>query len=145
MPFNRTQIAALLAAWLLTTQVGAQARNVWDINHGMSNPPPAPGAEWHKPPVNKFDPNFWKGQMGGGSIPAGTVLTAILEHDISSSKSKPGDVFTLTLQDGFSLNGNVLIPPNSKIVGSVNRATPAKNLRGGMPGSAGAGRDQGVR
>jgi hypothetical protein len=129
MPVKRTVTLAALATTLLLPP--AQARNIWDINHGMSNPPAAPGAQWHGP--TKFDQSFWKGQVGK-SIPAGTVLTAILENDISSKKSKPGDVFTLTLQDGFALNGNVLIPPNSKIVGSVNRATPAKNLRGGQPG-----------
>ncbi|HEY9788846.1 MAG TPA: hypothetical protein V6D22_00510 [Candidatus Obscuribacterales bacterium] len=109
----------------------AEARNIWDINHGMSNPPAAPGAQWHGP--TKFDQSFWKGQLGK-SIPSGTVLTAILENDISSNHSKTGDVFTLTLQDGFQLNGNVLIPPNSKIVGTVNHAIPAKKLRGGQPG-----------
>src|ERR1700722_18848454 len=90
--FSSLGLACLLSlSWL----PGALARNVWDINHGMSNPPiPSsmqPGAQQGQPgqpgaygTINQgkpFDPNFWQHLMEN-RIPAGTVLSAILENDL---------------------------------------------------------------
>jgi hypothetical protein len=130
-------LAILSAISLTAVPARVCARNQWDINHGMSNPPMdprfAPGGKFagYVPAVSGAD--FWKGQLNQ-RVPIGTVLTGILEDDLSSKKSKKGDTFTLTLQDGFQLNGNVLIPPNSKIIGSVVSATAARDLRNGNPG-----------
>lgn len=88
----------------------------------------------------QIGPNFWKGQVPAGvagvsnRVPAGVVLTGILEHTISSGKSLPGDTFAIKLEDGFVQNGLQIIPQHSKIVGSVTAVTPAKKLRAGMPG-----------
>jgi hypothetical protein len=133
----------LCGALLLGTGTGmpeAAARNQWDINHGASNPPVdprfLPGGQFSgfvKAPQIQGKPDFWKAQLAN-RIPAGTVLTAILETDLSSKKNKAGDPFTMTLEDGFTANGQYLIPPKSKIVGCVLNATPAKTLRHGHPG-----------
>lgn len=83
--------------------------------------------------VPAVDHNLWKGSLLK-RIPAGTVLSGILEQDLSSAKSKPGDTFDIRLQDGVSINGNMLIPPQSKIVGVVKSVAPAAMMRHGHPG-----------
>lgn len=112
------------------------ARNPWEIKHPTNSPPvdprflPGGSLSGYVP---SYTPDFWKGQISS-RIQAGTVLTAILEDDLSSAKNKKGDTFTLSLDDGFIVNGVPLIPPKSKILGSVLSATPAKALRNGNPG-----------
>ncbi len=141
---GRKRNAALCSAMALFTSIlalcggpSAYARNQWDINHGASNPPIdprfVPGAPLSGY-VPQFDPSFWKGQLAS-RVPAGTVLTTILEDDLSSAKNQQGDVFTLTLEDGFAVNGKMLIPPKSKIIGTVIAAASAKSLRNGTPGN----------
>lgn len=63
-------------------------------------------------------------------IAAGTVLTGILADDLSSSKSLPQDLFSIVLPDGYFANGVEVIPPNSRIVGTVVSVAPARTLRG---------------
>lgn len=130
----------VLAVALVMTAMScmpALARDQWSINHGGNNPPvdprfmPGGSMSGFVPQVT---PDFWKGQLAN-RIPAGTVLTAILEDDLSSAKNKAGDTFALTLDDGFSMNGKVLIPPKSKIVGTVTGAVSAKRQRNGAPGN----------
>lgn len=130
--------ACLLAALICLISSPVGARNQWDINHGASNPTPDPrfapgGSMSGYMPKGSAIQGFWQGQIAN-RIPAGTVLTGILEHDLSSAKNNVGDTFTITLEDGYSTNGNSLIPPLSKIIGSVSAVTPAASLRGGHPG-----------
>ena len=84
--------------------------------------------------VPKFDPSFFQNFMAN-KVQAGTVLTGILENDISSAKNKAGDIFTIRLEDGLNVNGNQLIPQQAKIVGSISSVQAARNERGGAPGS----------
>jgi hypothetical protein len=127
----------VLAITLLVLCNPALARDQWSINHGGNNPPvdprllPGGSMSGYVPAVGG---DFWKGQLAN-RVPAGTVLTVILEHDLNSGKNKPGDTFALTLDDGFSMNGKVLIPPKSKILGSVMDVQSARTLRGGRPGN----------
>lgn len=114
----------------------------------LTSAPPAfqPGGS-HANKYPKFNPDFWKGGGITGSSPAGTpgqttnyissgtVLSAILEKDLSSRTAKNGDVFALTLQDGFVVNGRMAIAPHSKILGTVISAIPAKYQKHGHPGS----------
>lgn len=111
-----------------------------------------PGGSHHNK-FPKFHPNFWKGHTGAphghGAVPGqgapqatgtnfisgGTVLSAILDHDLSSRTCKNGDVFSLTLQDGFVVNGRMAIAPHSKILGTVVNCVPAKMQRHGHAGS----------
>lgn len=82
----------------------------------------------------KFTQDFWK-SIVSTRVPAGTVLTGILEDDLSSNKSRQGDVFSIRLQDGLVLNGVEVIPKQSKIICSVNNSISSKGLRSGQPGS----------
>lgn len=68
-------------------------------------------------------------------VQPGVVLTTVMDHDISSATSLVGDVFALRIDDGYVRNGMMIIPPGSKIVGAVTAVTPAKNMRGGLPGA----------
>lgn len=84
--------------------------------------------------VPKFTPDFFR-QMQATQLPAATVLTAILDNDISSNKSKPGDIFVLRLEDGFVINGMEMIPKQSKILGTITEAVSSHAQRtGGHPG-----------
>jgi hypothetical protein len=139
-----------LAAWpgkCLTLILGlsllagpVQAREQWDVNHGASNPQVdpsfAPGGKYSGF-VPKFSGDFWKTGLVGATatkIPQGSVLTAILDDDLSSAKNKPGDTFTLTLNDGYTQNNIEMLPPNTRIIGTVTNVTSARALNYGNPG-----------
>lgn len=143
---NKSLQTALLCSIVLSIGSPVSARNQWDTNHGgtqqqVIDPRLVPGGAWSgyvKPAANPG--NIWQGQNAlpgplGRRVPAGTVLTAILEDDLHSGKSLKGDTFALTLQDGFLLNGNVIVPPNSKVIGTVLSAISAKQQRSGMAGA----------
>ena len=114
----------------------ALAREQSQINYPPGPPPSQPlsmpGAA-NAGFMPQFSPDFWKGQLNS-RVPVGTVLSGILNDNLSSQKSKQGDIFEIELQDGWALNGKELIPKHSKIVGTVVNASPAKLLRHGAPG-----------
>jgi hypothetical protein len=73
-------------------------------------------------------------------IPTGTVLTGVLNDDLSSKESQVGDLFSIVLKDGFFLNGNEVIPRNARIVGTVVSVQRAQGQNGmGMPGTVNIG------
>lgn len=128
-----------------------EARSPWDMQHptlppqqdGNYMPGQLPG-QLHTgvPPAlttpQNLGKNFWQGQHPGfvNRIQPGVMLTGILEDEISSGKNKPGDVFALSLEDGFVQNGMQVIPQKSKIVGAITHVVPARTLRApGQPGS----------
>ncbi len=78
-------------------------------------------------------PDFFK-QFAGKRLTPGTVLTGVSETNLSSIKSKRGDVFSILLPHGYSNEGEELVPPNSKILGVVVDSAPAATQRLGMPG-----------
>jgi hypothetical protein len=84
--------------------------------------------------VPKFNPDFFKNRAATLVSP-GTVLTGILEEDLSSKKNKAGDVFSIRLEDGFSANGNQIIPKQSKILGSISAVQSSTTRKGAMPGT----------
>ena len=84
--------------------------------------------------VPKFTPDFFT-RMQATNLPAGTVLTGILENDITSNKSKPGDIFSIRLEDGFSNNGVEIIPKQSKILGSVTATLSSHTRQAAHPGT----------
>jgi hypothetical protein len=68
-------------------------------------------------------------------IPAGTVLRGVLSEDISSKKSVPGDLFYISLLEGYFLGGREIIPRKSVLVGAIVNVMPAAmHKRTGMPG-----------
>jgi len=66
---------------------------------------------------------------------SGTVLTGVLQEDISSKKSKAGDVFSIMLPEDYTVIDRLLIPKYSKFVGTVVAAAPARKGHGGTPGT----------
>lgn len=85
-------------------------------------------------PITAFTPEMFK-QATANRLGAGTVLTGILEDDLSSAKNKVGDVFSIRLENGFSSNGTVIIPPQSKVLGSIISVKSAKFQKFGAPGT----------
>jgi hypothetical protein len=110
---------------------------------GMANVPPGVAGGLAAFPSNavqssmglvpKFDPSFFQ-KMIANNINAGTVLTGILENDISSNKNKPGDIFSIRLEDGLNVNGNQLIPQQAKILGTISSVVSSRAVHG-SPGS----------
>ncbi|MDZ4832984.1 MAG: hypothetical protein SGJ27_04210 [Candidatus Melainabacteria bacterium] len=98
---------------------------------GMSQPgmPPLPV----QPTQGGVMPDFFKGIVGKRINP-GTILTGVSENNLSSVKSKRGDVFAIALPHGLINEGVEIIPPNSRILGVVVDASAAKFQRGSMPG-----------
>ncbi len=146
MPISKTGAAnrrpqglafSLLLLALLLSDRTALARDQWSMNHGGNNPPVdprfAPGGAYsgYVPTVGT---EFWKGQLAN-RIPSGTVLTVILEDNLSSAQNNPGDTFAMTVEDGYFQGGKLLIPAKSKIIGSVVHAISAKRQSNGQPGT----------
>jgi len=152
-----TGLAALAVMASASTFMGAQAQYQqaqygsypgYDSAPGMApsavNLPPsvtpgaigapagALGAPGSGPPIGSMD--YWK-SFAANRLSPGSVLTGTLEDDVSSKHSKAGDIFAIVLDDGFSNQGKVVVPPGSRIIGTVTSATPAKGLKFGMPGN----------
>lgn len=130
-------VVALLSLALLQSK--CLAREQYQMTQPPGPPPTAPiGSIGFQPGLaTSVGTDFWK--SGGGyldnSVEAGTVMTGILQEDISSNKSKPGDVFSIVLPYGAQSNGKQIVPGSAKIVGVIQSVTPAKELRFGHPGS----------
>jgi hypothetical protein len=57
------------------------------------------------------------------SLAAGTTLNAQLSHTLDSKKAKPGDVVTAQTTEAVKVDGKIVIPNNTKLVGHVTRAS----------------------
>lgn len=77
--------------------------------------------------------NIWKAFLPR-HIPIGTVLSGNIDQTLSSVKSKPGDVFAINLTEPLMVEGLEMVPPGSRILGSVLHVSPAKFQRHGTPG-----------
>src|SRR5262249_12508566 len=105
------KIHLALAAMLLMSLPGAfaQGQNLPNTpdsggaGAGMPTPPPNPMLK-QLGMVPKFGPDFWQ-KMLYDRVNSGTILTGILQQDLSSAKNKAGDVFSILLEDGFNQNG----------------------------------------
>lgn len=78
--------------------------------------------------------NIWK-SAGSNRVPIGTLLSGVLEDDLSSGKNKRGDIFAIRLEDGYFRNGVEVVPRHSRIVGAVVNAVPSRNTGLGHPGN----------
>jgi len=56
-------------------------------------------------------------------LASGTALNAQLTHSLDSRKAKPGDVVTAQTTAPVKVDGKVVIPNNTKLVGHVTRAS----------------------
>lgn len=150
LKFLRYLIATIIIMMIFYEQA-AFSREQWQIDR--PDPPPQIPAQYtgnygsanshtqlgmpgtlrpdtHHPPGS---PAFMN-QILGSRIPVGTVLTGVIDADLSSKKSKPGDIFAVQLPEGFVNNGIVVVPPGSRIVGTIVNAASAGQMRSGMPG-----------
>ncbi len=56
------------------------------------------------------------------SLAAGTALNAQLSRPLDSKKAKPGDVVAAQTTEAVKVDGKIVIPNNTKLVGHVTRA-----------------------
>lgn len=77
--------------------------------------------------------NIWNSV--GARVPIGTLLSGVLEDDLSSGKNQRGDVFSIRLEDGYFRNGVEVVPRHSRIVGAVVNAVPSRLTGHGHPGN----------
>ncbi|MBS1956856.1 MAG: hypothetical protein JST89_21890 [Cyanobacteria bacterium SZAS-4] len=148
-----TLIIAICSAFCaITPNVNAQGilAQPTDAQDGMPFTPQVPGmapgfslpsmSSYNLPipagmrPIQAFTADFFK-QATATRLGAGTVLTGILEDDLSSGKNQVGDVFSIRLENGYSANGVVIIPPQSKVLGSIISVKPARMQKFGAPGA----------
>lgn len=145
-------LLALLVVLLVFYEQAAHSREQWQIDR--PNPPPTIPPSFSQNPhsqlgvpgsLNQGSPpsHMIPGHPGSSHhinqilstrIPVGTVLTGNLDTELSSKKSKTGDIFAIVLPEGFVNQGLVVIPPGSKIVGTVVNSISARDMTRGMPG-----------
>ena len=67
--------------------------------------------------------NTVQSQSEQASLAPGTALNAQLGHSLDSRKTKPGDVVTAQTTAPVKVDGKVVIPNNTRLVGRVTRAS----------------------
>ncbi len=92
-------------------------------------PKPAPKPVTPKPETPKPAPPEPKAPAEV-TVPAGTVLKATLNQNLSSHESKPGDTFTLRVSSPIEIAGYTAIPAGSTINGVVVDAKPSGKIKG---------------
>jgi len=63
------------------------------------------------------------GEPAAASLAAGTTLNAQLSRSLDSKKAKPGDMVTAQTTEAVKVDGKIVIPNNTKLVGHVTRAS----------------------
>ncbi|HNB23404.1 MAG TPA: hypothetical protein PKZ32_13330 [Candidatus Melainabacteria bacterium] len=91
-------------------------------------PPPSSGMN-----PGSLGSNIWNSV--GARVPIGTLLSGVLEDDLSSAKNQRGDVFSIRLEDGYFKNGVEVVPRHSRIVGAVVNVVPSSLTGHGHPGN----------
>jgi hypothetical protein len=64
-------------------------------------------------------------------VPAGTVISVVLDETVGSKISKPGQTFTATVRQPIEVDGKVAIPKGARATGLVRDAKPAGRFKGG--------------
>ena len=64
-----------------------------------------------------------QGEEAAASLAAGTTLNAQLSRSLDSKKAKPGDLVTAQTTEAVKVDGKIVIPNNTKLVGHVTRAS----------------------
>lgn len=67
--------------------------------------------------------NFAQGIEESVLLPRGTALHAELDTQVDSKKAKTGDAVTAHLTESVKVNGQTVIPKNTKLVGRITQAT----------------------
>ena len=64
-------------------------------------------------------------------VPAGTVISVVLDQAVGSKISTPGQAFSATVQAPIEVDGKVAIPKGARASGIVKDAKPAGRFKGG--------------
>jgi hypothetical protein len=64
-------------------------------------------------------------------VPAGTVISVVLDQAVGSKISSPGQTFDATVQRPIEVDGGVAIPKGARATGIVKEAKPAGRFKGG--------------
>jgi hypothetical protein len=64
-----------------------------------------------------------QGEQAAASLAAGATLNAQLSRSLDSKKAKPGDMVTAQTTEAVKVDGKIVIPNNTKLVGHVTRAS----------------------
>lgn len=64
-------------------------------------------------------------------IPAGTLISVVLDHAVGSKISTPGQEFSATVSHPVEADGQVVIPKGASASGIVREAKPAGRFKGG--------------
>jgi hypothetical protein len=125
-----------------SNQNGGNTNSFWN-NNSSNNNSFNPIANAQNNPSASIDlpknpANFWTSFANASSknlINTSTVFTGVLQEDISSKKSKAGDIFSIMLPEDYTVNDKILIPKYSKFVGTIVTAAPAGKAKRGNPGN----------
>jgi len=63
-------------------------------------------------------------------IPAGAVLTVTLDQTVNSKTASNGDSFVASLAEPVTVGGSVVLPPATKVTGTIVRAQSAGRFNG---------------
>src|SRR6202162_4211845 len=64
-------------------------------------------------------------------VPAGTVISVVLDQAVGSKISTPGQAFSATVQAPVEVDGKVALPKGARASGIVKDAKPAGRFKGG--------------
>jgi hypothetical protein len=64
-------------------------------------------------------------------VPAGTIISVVLDQSVGSKISTPGQAFSATVQSPVEVDGRVAIPKGARASGIVKDAKPAGRFKGG--------------
>lgn len=103
---------------------------------GQDPPAPPPGSV-QPSSIHKDNVMEMVRQIGNSRIMAGTVLNGVLDDEVSSKKSKVGDIFSISLPEGLLKEGQEILPKMTKVVGTVTSVISARMQRPGLPGNIG--------
>lgn len=73
------------------------------------------------PPVTEHQSDQGQSPLKGSitTVPVGTAFQVIIDSDINSTRNQVGEIFTATLNQAITINGETVIPAGSEIVGQI--------------------------
>ena len=81
-------------------------------------------------PQNKSFLSRLSGQPERITLPADTKLPIRLEHAISTEKNSPGDSFTGWLDSPLMVDGKLVVPSHSKVIGQLTQVKESGRVEG---------------
>ncbi|HSA07486.1 MAG TPA: hypothetical protein P5556_09930 [Candidatus Gastranaerophilales bacterium] len=77
--------------------------------------------------VNNYQNNYNYSSSGSAAtlkgalstIPVGTVFQVIINSDVNTVRNRVGEIFTATLNQPISMDGNIIVPAGSEVIGQI--------------------------